>query len=299
MEKRSSSEVPLIPAAKIRVLNPRDRNQRVFESIVESIRTVGLKKPIVVTPRGGDGGEKYYSLVCGEGRLNAFRVLGEENIPALVVEISDEEAFIMSLVENIARRQYRPLEILSSIRLLSDKGYSPTEISAKTALTNVYVSGILKLLEQGEERLLIAVERGVVPLSTALDIVGAGDDDKALQAAMQDAYESGTLRGNKLRLARRIIERRRTLGTLAARRGKRNKVDVSSSGLVRVYEKEVERKRMILRKANFAQQRLLFVTSALRQLLANENFVNLLRAEHLNEMPLYLAERMRHEGGRR
>lgn len=291
MPAHRHSELRMVPVASVRVLNPRDRNQHIFDSIVDNIKAVGLKKPIVVTQRASDEGESFFLLVCGEGRLDAFRNLGERVIPALVIEVDDEEAFIMSLVENIARRQYRPLEILTSIRQLFDKGYSPGEISTKTGLTPTYVSGILNLLKQGEERLLVAVERGAVPLNTALDIVGAGDDDKALQVAMQDAYEAGTLRGVRLRDARRLIERRRTLGSGIGRRAQRNKVDISSSSLVRVYEREVERKKLILRKSDLTQKRLMFVTSALRQLLTDENFVNLLRAEALDVMPLYLANR--------
>jgi len=286
-----NSTLKILPVAHIRVLNPRERNQRVYDGIVENIKTVGLKKPVIVTPRQADG-EEYYLLVCGEGRLNALRTLGEENIPALVVEVSDEEAFIMSLVENIARRQYRPLEILSSIRQLFDKGYSPSEISTKTGLTSTYVSGILSLLKQGEERLLVAVEKGTVPLNTALDIVAAGDNDRELQSAMQDAYEAGTLRGKKLQLPRRIIERRRTLGASISRRARRKSVDVTKSSLVRVYEREVERKKLTLKKSDLTQQRLLFVARALRQLLVDENFVNLLRAERLDVMPKYLADRV-------
>lgn len=198
----------------------------------------------------------------------------------------------MSLVENIARRQYRPLEILSSIRQLFEKGYSPAAISTKTGLTPTYVSGILTLLKQGEERLLVAVEKGMVPLNTALDIVAAGDDDRELQSAMQDAYEAGALRGKKLQLTRRLIERRRTLGASIARRARRKSVDISKSSLVRVYEKEVERKRMTLKKSDLTQKRLLFVTSALRQLMGNEHFVTLLRAEQLDVMPKYLADRV-------
>lgn len=281
----------MVLVASIRVLNPRERNQRVFDGIVENIRSVGLKKPVIVTPRT-DAGQDYFLLVCGEGRLNALRSLGEETIPALVVEVSDEEAFVMSLVENIARRQYRPLEILYSIRQLFEKGYSPSAISTKTGLTPTYVSGILTLLKQGEERLLVAVEKGMVPLNTALDIVAAGDDDRELQSAMQDAYEAGTLRGKKLQLTRRLIERRRTLGASIARRARRKSVDISKSSLVRVYEKEVERKRMTLKKSDLTQKRLLFVTSALRQLMGNEHFVTLLRAEQLDVMPKYLADRV-------
>lgn len=287
-----TSQIRQVPVDRIQVLNPRDRNQRGFESIVESIRNVGLKKPIVVTPRPSDDNCPSYALVCGEGRLTAFRILGETHIPALVVEASNEDAYIMSLVENIARRQYRPLEILASIRQLAESGYSSADIGRKTALSAAYISGILNLLSCGEERLLMAVEKGLVPLNTALDIVGAGEDDAALQTAMQEAYESGALRGGKLTQVRRIVERRRSLGPSAYRRAKRGGTDVSSASLVRVYEKEVERKKLILRKADLTQKRLLFVTSALRQLLGNEHFVNLLRAEQLDVMPMYLAERV-------
>ena len=112
----------MIPIDRIDVLNPRDRNKRVFEEIVGNIKTIGLKKPITVTPRTGEDGAERYLLVCGEGRLSAFRSLGEAEIPALVVTVSDEDAFIMSLTENIARRQCRPLEILAGIKQLRDKG---------------------------------------------------------------------------------------------------------------------------------------------------------------------------------
>jgi len=73
--------------------------------------------------RPGDDGDPRYVLVCGEGRLNAFRILGETHIPALVVDVTDEDAFIMSLAENIARRGYRPLEILADIEVLRKRGY--------------------------------------------------------------------------------------------------------------------------------------------------------------------------------
>jgi ParB/RepB/Spo0J family partition protein len=95
----------MIPIDKIDVLNPRDRNTKAFKVIVGNIKDIGLKKPIKVTPRTTDAGEQRYVLVFGEGRLTAFRNLGEKEIPAIVVEISDEDAFLMSLVENIARRQ--------------------------------------------------------------------------------------------------------------------------------------------------------------------------------------------------
>ncbi len=216
-EKMETGEMRLIPIDLIDVLNPRERNKNVFDEIVANIKAIGLKKPITVTPRAGPDGTERYLLICGEGRMKAFRSLGEQTIPALVVTVSDENAFIMSLTENIARRQYRPLELLAGIEQLRDQGYEKKVIAQKTGLTVEYVNGILTLLKNGEERLLVAVERGRIPLNAALTIAGAGDDDKDVQSALQDAYESGKLRGKQLIQARRVIESRLTLGRSVAR----------------------------------------------------------------------------------
>ncbi|MDT4291218.1 ParB N-terminal domain-containing protein [Methylomonas sp. MO1] len=102
-ETIKTGQMQMIPINLIDVLNPRERNKRVFEEIVTNIQTIGLKKPITVTPRSTPDGTDRYLLVCGEGRMKAFHALGETTIPALVIEVSDENAFIMSLTENIAR----------------------------------------------------------------------------------------------------------------------------------------------------------------------------------------------------
>lgn len=184
------SEVRMIDVTAIDVLNPRERNEETFDEIVVNIKRVGLKKPISVTPRhAADGGERYL-LVCGEGRLRAFKALGEAQIPALVVHVDDDDAFIMSLAENIARRKYRPLELLSGIEQMREKGLCAKDIASKTGLTQTYVQGILTLLQQGEQRLIVAVERGEIPLNAAVTIASAGDDDKAIQSALQGRVRS-------------------------------------------------------------------------------------------------------------
>ena len=284
-------ELQMVPIDRIRVLNPRDRNSQVFEEIVDNIKALGLKKPVTVTPRT-DASGPYFLLICGEGRLKAFKALKQSESPAMVVHVGDEDAFIMSLAENFARRQGRPLELLAGIDQLKRQGYDRREIARKTGLSHDYIHGILQLLENGEERLLVAVERGQIPLNAALSIVGAGSNDKDIQAALQDAYESGNLRGNQLLHARRIIERRRTLGRSVARSSPRKETNVTSASLIRTYQQEVDRQRLMVRKAELVQQRLLFVTEALRQLLTDENFTNLLRAEGLDTLPKYLNDRV-------
>ena len=292
IEKLEVGEMRMVPIDRIDVLNPRERNKAAFDEIVGNIKAIGLKKPITVTPRPGPDGTERFLLVCGEGRMKAFRSLGEQSIPALVVTVSDENAFIMSLSENVARRQHRPLELLAGIEQLRDQGYDKKAIAKKTGLSYEYVNGMLLLLKNGEERLLVAVQTGRIPLSAALNIVGAGDDQKAVQTALQDAYEAGNLRGKKLIQARRVIERRQSLGPTVARRATRKLQDVTTSSLVRTYQREVDRQKLMVKKAAIAQQRLLFVVSALRQLLADENFTTLLRAEGLDSLPKYLADQV-------
>ena len=153
------SELRMIPLNRIEILNPRERNSRVFEQIVGNIQSIGLKKPIIVTPRPGNDGE-HYLLICGEGRFKAFKTLGHQEIPAMVMNVDDESAFIMSLTENIARRKFSPLELLVGIEQLRDQGYDKKDIAQKTGLSPEYVQGILYLLKNGEERLLMAVVAG-------------------------------------------------------------------------------------------------------------------------------------------
>lgn len=291
-KEHPTSKLQMIPIDKIEVLNPRDRNTRIFDEIIGNIKDIGLKKPITVTPRTDANGNEKFLLICGEGRLKAFKSLGETTIPAMVVEVTDEDAFIMSLAENIARRQGRTLELLAGIEQLRDQGYDKKAIAQKTGLGTDYVSGILQLLKNGEERLLIAVEGGRIPLNAALTIAGAGSNDKDVQAALQEAYENGQLRGNHLIQARKVIEKRRSLGRSIARGAPRKVADVTSSSLIRTYQNEVGRQKLMVKKAEFAQQRLLFVVEAMRQLLADENFTNLLRAEGLDTLPKYLADRV-------
>ena len=298
--------VSMVPIARIEVLNSRDRNMKVFEEIVESIQLIGLKKPITVAERAGDDGQPKYLLVCGEGRLNAFRILGETHIPALVVDVSDEDAFIMSLAENIARRGYRPLEILADIELLRERGYTADVIIQKTGLSPKYVRDIVFLLEQGEERLIEGVQRGSIPLTTALEIARASANDPQntngeggesnLGDLLQEAYENGQLKGRQIIEAKRLIEKRQELGP-SSPNAAQIKPPTSSYSLVRTYQKEVERQRKMVLKAEHAHQRLLLVVQGLKKLFADENFVTLLRAEGLDTLPKYLAERINHFEG--
>jgi ParB family chromosome partitioning protein len=281
--------IHMIPIGRITVLNPRDRNQQVFGEIVTNIAHLGLKRPITVSRRDpGDDGERY-DLVCGQGRLEAYQALGATEIPALIIEASEEDCMVMSLVENIARRQHRQLELVQEIGNLRERGYSESEIARKTDLDAKYVRGLLRLLDHGEERLIHAVETGRVPISVAAEI--AGTDDEGAQSALREAYEKNQLRGEKLVAARRLVDQRMRGGRRFGNRRARP-TRLTANSLVRAFRQEADRQRLLVKKAELTRNRLVFIVSALQMLLADEHFVTLLRAEGLDSLPRYLAERI-------
>lgn len=236
---RPAQRIEWIPIERITVVNPRLRNKRVFREIVANIAQIGLKRPVTVTRRAEADGP-FYDLVCGQGRLEAYQELGQKEVPALVVSADTEDCLIASLVENCARRQHKAIDLLQDIGGMKARGYSESEIARKTGLSYDYVHGVARLLEKGEQRLLVAVESKTLPISVAIEIAEA--DDHGVQRALHEAYENGLLKGKKLMAAKKLVEARR-------RRGKHLQVNssqsqkMSSAALINAYKEDVERKK--------------------------------------------------------
>src|SRR3546814_9856682 len=98
--------------------------------MVDNIAAVGLKAPITVSRRAAANSVRY-DLVCGEGRLEAFRMLGEAEIPAVVIDADEADCLVMSLIENIARRPHRPIDLMAEIGNLAKRCYSDAAIAEK------------------------------------------------------------------------------------------------------------------------------------------------------------------------
>jgi ParB family chromosome partitioning protein len=284
----ANDDIQQIPMDQIIILNPRSRNKRLFNTIVANIDHVGLKRPITITPRP-DG---KYDLVCGQGRLEAYQALGATTIPSIIVTATKEDRYLMSLVENIARRRRTTSELLKEISTLKTRGYTAEQISAKIDLDRAYVCSITHLLERGEERLIDAVERGTLPLSIAVRISAATDLD--VQQALREAYESGGLRGQKLISVKRLLAQRAKDGKALTpqRVGPKR---LNAQAVIRAYKSATAEQRAFRARANRTQERLLVITSALRQLLADDRFTKLLRAESLDTIPQRLAVRISHQ----
>ena len=289
------NNIELVPINSIHILNPRTRNRRQHREIVDSIRLVGLKRPITVRrrPKIEDGYQ--YDLVCGQGRLEAFQILNQHEIPAIVIEASEQECLVMSLVENIARRHRTPLEQMKEIENLRQRGHSAQQIAEKIGTTESWVNMITVLLDRGEGRLLSAVERGIIPVSFAIDI--ARSRSKEIQALLAKAYEDGKIQGKNITLLREILEKRESLAKTPNSSGifgrkTEPRREPTSDELVKLYAKEVETQQIMVKRADFSRERLTFIAESFRELLTDESFKTLLKRENLDSLPKHLAMRL-------
>ena len=283
-----TDKVQNIVISKINILNPRERNKQIAGEIKKNIEDVGLKRPITVTrkPVPVDGYE--YDLVCGQGRLEAYIANEQTTIPAVVTDVNEEDALIMSLVENIARKNYQPFELFKSVKRLYDEGYSAADIAAKIGLAREYMYQIIKLFENGEERLLNAVEMNKIPLNVAIQIIETPESE--IQNVLQDAYEQNLIKGNKIPQIQKLLEIRKRDGKYM--RVQKTPKKMSPADLHKIYEQEIERKRLLIRKAEKVENALIILTESFKKLLHNENFINLLKAENLERVPEFILEKV-------
>ena len=280
--------IEMIPIERIVVLNPRARDPKKFAEIVDNIRKVGLKQPIKVSRTRGADGEVAYNLVCGQGRMEAFQALEQTEIPAIVTDLSEEDSMVASLVENIARSQPLPGDLFRAIGDLVEQGYSNAKIGAMIGYSATHVGRIRRLLKAGEERLLIAVETGKMPLSVAVAI-SAEEDDQA-QEILVKAYNQGELTLSQMPRAKSAIEHRERYGK-ALKRDTRERQPTSKAydALTRRLKEAVKNHGALITSANTASERLGVLVQGLRMLLSEDHFLTLLRAEQVQSMPAPLA----------
>jgi ParB family chromosome partitioning protein len=177
------------------------------------------------------------------------------------------------------------------VERLKDLGHSNVAIAKKIGVSDSFITGLLTLVKAGEERLVKAGLTGAVPFWVAIDI--AKTDGPEAQRELLKAYENKQLTSGSLRVIKRLIDQRRIFGKSRSTGPRGSGQAPTADSFVNAYRRETERQRALVQKAAIAEERLLFVVTALKALLADEDFTNLLRAEDLDTIPEFLAARIR------
>lgn len=118
-------------------------DEKALTELASSISAHGLLEPIVV--RRKENG--YYEIIAGERRWRAARMAGLNELPALLRELSDEEAALLSLIENLQREDLNPVEEARGYRDLIDTfSLTQEEAASRVGKSRSDVANLLRLL---------------------------------------------------------------------------------------------------------------------------------------------------------
>ena len=150
--------------------------------LADSIRSQGVIQPLLV--RQADTG---YELVAGERRLRAARMAGLETVPVVVRDLSDAEMLEISIVENIQREDFNPVEEADAYhRLMSEFGLTQEAVASRVGKSRSAVANTLRLrhlpaairdglaegvVATGHARALLSLEREPHQLSAYREVV--------------------------------------------------------------------------------------------------------------------------------
>ena len=170
-----------------------------------------------------------------------------------------------------------------------ERGYKAEQIAEKIGVDKAFAYGIVQLLKQGESDLLQEVDAGRLPLRIAI-IISNGTNDE-VQTALMEGYQTGDLRGSKLERVRRIAAMRLTRDRKSGRTIATKK-KLSAGVLIEEYEQHVQNQRSAVARLSAVSHRLMILSTAMKRVLQDENFVTLLRAESIEDIPSHLADRI-------
>jgi ParB family chromosome partitioning protein len=125
--------------------SPRNPRQKIYNiaELADSLREHGLLQPVVVRRRA-DG----YELIAGHRRFEAAKLLGWTEIATVVRDETDDQAYILTLVENLQREDLSPKEEAAALEvLMRERGWSTRQVGEAVKRSHMYVSKRLRVFE--------------------------------------------------------------------------------------------------------------------------------------------------------
>ena len=174
----SSSLKSALRKLPIEVLQPgkyqprREIDPASLEELADSIRAQGIIQPIVVrTLQKNNASQETFEIIAGERRWRAAQIAGLHDVPAIVRDITDEQAIAMSLIENIQRENLNAIDTALGLkRLIEEFQMTHQSIADTVGKSRVTVTNFLRLLELNDD-VKIMVQRGELEMGHARAIL--------------------------------------------------------------------------------------------------------------------------------
>ena len=158
-----------------------------LDELANSIREHGIIQPLILTK---DDDTDTYTLIAGERRLRAAKLVGLESVPAVVRQASDQERLELALIENIQRENLSPLESAQAYLKLQDEfGLTQDQVADRVGKSRVAVTNTIRLLKLPAEAQK-ALNSGKISEGHARALLGLGSSQAQL-AALQTVLRMG------------------------------------------------------------------------------------------------------------
>ena len=168
-----------------------DFDEESIATLADSIREHGLLQPLLVRPLGHGG----YQIVAGERRWRACRMLGLNEIPVVIKELSDQETAQVALIENLQRENLNPMEEAAGYKDLMEKyGMTQEAVSKTVGRSRPAVANALRLLNLPEE-IQRYLRGGTLSSGHAKALASIDDKTLMLETAKKAADGLLTVRG--------------------------------------------------------------------------------------------------------
>jgi len=174
-----------------------------LSELAESIRSQGIIQPLVVRVRPAGG----FELVAGERRWRAAQRAGLHQVPVIIREVAEAQAFELALVENLQREDLNPIEEAEGYQhLVAEFGYTQESLAARVGKERSTVANALRLLKLPPSVRAMVVE-GRLSMGHARALLGLEDDAVIERLARQTAS-----RGLSVRQVEALVRREREDG---------------------------------------------------------------------------------------
>lgn len=199
-ENDKKNSTTLIPLNKI--VNNSEQPRKFFDSdniaeLAESIKNHGIIQPLILKKDGTK-----YTIIAGERRWRASKMLGLKEVPAIIMDLSEKEILEISLIENIQREDLNPIEeALAYRKLIEDFKLTQQELSKRIGKSRVAISNTMRLINldervqqyliesvisEGHGRVLLAIENKDLQYEIAQRIIDENLSVREVEKLIKD-----------------------------------------------------------------------------------------------------------------
>lgn len=212
LNQTAVKDITMVAISEIRPnsFNPRKHfDEDSLNELADSIRRQGMLQPVTVRPTADNNG---YELVFGERRYRAATIVGMQEIPAIISDLSDEEAEEIAITENLQRKDVTPMEEANAYQRLMESGrHDLSSLSVQFGKSEAYIRTRLKFASLIPE-IATLLETDEITVSVANEICRYGENiqREVYEHHLKEDVTYSSWRGQKASEIARNIERQYT-----------------------------------------------------------------------------------------